>query len=220
MTTPGVFVTRKALAGSVTFAKTAHAPRLGGRWVAGGWTVRQADPQGLLRGVFEANASVGQRTNFLRAGVVERLTLAFWHIGGWQSRWQQRATSIRCVETGIPLYFLAAPAAQVIVHQVRACYTEDTFQPWTSTFGNAGASAPEKSRNISSAREGKHATFVASLIALTTDRWHSIAKRSIKGVPRAIAPVQGQGTVTRLRYVSEAWPAPKERRDGPPGNAQ
>ena len=50
----------------------------------------------------------------------------------------------------------------------------------------AGAFAPERSRKISSAREGKHATFVASLVALTADRWHSRAKRSIECVPRAI----------------------------------
>ena len=45
-------------------------------------------------------------------------------------------------------------------------------------FGNAAALAPEKFKKTSSALEGKHATFVASLTAPATDRWHSRATRS------------------------------------------
>jgi hypothetical protein len=37
---------------------------------------------------------------------------------------------------------------------------------------------PERSKKTSKELEGKHATFVASLTAPATDRWHSRAARS------------------------------------------
>ena len=52
------------------------------------------------------------------------------------------------------------------------------------------AFAPERSRKISLGRLGKHCTFVASGTAPTADRWHSRAKRSMKGVSRGGIPVR------------------------------
>ena len=65
-------------------------------------------------------------------------------------------------------------------------HTDPSALAWGIPFGNAVALAPLRSKKTSSALLGKHATFVASLTAPATDRWHSRAKRSIECVPRAI----------------------------------
>eukprot|EP00964_Phaeocystis_antarctica_P071105 scaffold43348_cov65-Phaeocystis_antarctica.AAC.1 len=94
MTTPGVLVARKALAGSVTFPKTAHARR--------GAHGEASRPLGTLR-------AGGQRTHCRRAHVALLLILALWVMGCWQQRLLVR------VRSTLP--------AQVVVQQGRACTT-------------------------------------------------------------------------------------------------
>ena len=65
--------------------------------------------------------------------------------------------------------------------------------------------APEKSMKISSSLLGKQSTFSALSTALTADRWHSRAKRSMKGVPRSPIPVrEGAPTVRETRGCPRA----------------
>ena len=111
------------------------------------------------------------------------------------------------------------------MHQGRTCVagaTRERSAGGVSSRKRCGF-APEKSTKISSSLLGKQSTFSALSTALTADRWHSRAKRSMKGVPRSPIPVrEGAPTVRETRPSAraqvgrcaarwEAWLGPEAR---------
>ena len=146
------------------------------------WAVRQAEPSGTLRDCWGPTHPVSLSTR--RFASYPRILAPTMAPTSIPFRWRRNRYSPESSRSP------TRPSCCAACTSLRHRRPEN--QRGILFLEKAGAFAPERSRKISSAREGKHATFVASLVALTADRWHSRAKRSIEGVPRAIAPVQGK----------------------------